>query len=721
MELSKLMRAAKRGNTRGVIRYLTLARQSNSTGLTALMLAAREGHTECVRLLSNEEGRMQDQKGMTALMYAARNGRLGAVELLMGSEAGLVTKNGMTALILAANNGHVEIVRLLKAIEAGMRDERQQTAIMYAARSGHAGVIRELVQQEGGSSNRKGWTALMLAARNGHGMCVPLLLCEVGYQARQNRGSYRAGVTALMIAARAHCGTIIKALLPFECGLKDDDGHTARWYAVQTQERKALESKKGETSIVELIDEEEGDVVLSRRSPPFRSAYQLQAEVVQLRKEVERLKEECSTAVRQLEGYQRSRLANGFAESLSSSTTIMIDNHSTKRGESRLFEAAIEGNLITVRHLFRYYKAQDSKGRTALMFAAEAGATNCVRALRPAEAGLQDQEGMTALMFAILGRHWDCVQLLWLERDLKSKKGETASELIRRVLQEMREDDRDALKSIHNLLEKSVEAPGLIEELDREYTITGSIGRGSYGHVYSVRSPTHQNYALKVVEYGNFNETKEAFIQNEKRAALELSHPNIMSCLRVLDDEDCGILYLLMPWYSTTLQEELKYRQGLGQRMRDDEIWYILSHLAAGLTYLHEKAVIHWDLKPENVFLASDGRYLISDFGFALFVDKPTHRNGIVGTRAYMAPELFDSEPMYSSSIDIWALGVVIYELCTWKKPFESAPEILKNQVPQIHDRPDSLIGLITSMLNKDPALRPTAREVFNVTVLYSQ
>ncbi|EET02674.1 Hypothetical protein GL50581_61 [Giardia duodenalis ATCC 50581] len=131
-------------------------------GKTALMWAARQGHTEVVRLLGEHEGGVQDSNGMTALMWAAHNGHTECVKLLLEKEVGMQNKDGWSALMWAAVRRHEQIVELLKE-EGGMKDKGGVTALMFAAVLGHTECARILAEREKEITHASGITALDFA------------------------------------------------------------------------------------------------------------------------------------------------------------------------------------------------------------------------------------------------------------------------------------------------------------------------------------------------------------------------------------------------------------------------------------------------------------------------------------------------------------------------------------------------------------------------------
>ncbi|TNJ28952.1 Kinase, NEK [Giardia muris] len=371
------------------------------------------------------------------------------------------------------------------------------------------------------------------------------------------------------------------------------------------------------------------------------------------------------------------------------------------RGESLI--TAVNGeDLKAIRRRLDQAGQKDSSGMTALMHAASRGQTEVVRLLRPLEARLQDGRGWTALMHAVGGGHEECAGLLLLERDLKDGEGRTAEDVANGL-----PDGKK--KKITPLLRKKVQLPDLPDELS-SFQPTWRLGRGAFGTVFSAWSEEHGNCALKVVEYEEMERTIVDSLRREMGTIPSLEHPHVLRYHRVHDDPDNGTAYLVMDWCSGTLLDEVRGRGERREPFRDDEVWRCLREMASGLAYLHERGLVHRDLKPENVLLSSDGRCVLGDFGLARALGDSSRTKTTAGTPLYMAPEIHREE-RYDKSVDVWALGVIGYELCTGMLPFPGKIAISKEEPPVIEGRGE-LAVLISRMLSKDPEDRPTAQDV---------
>jgi serine/threonine-protein kinase len=150
--------------------------------------------------------------------------------------------------------------------------------------------------------------------------------------------------------------------------------------------------------------------------------------------------------------------------------------------------------------------------------------------------------------------------------------------------------------------------------------------------------------------------------RHEVRTAREVSHPNVC---RVYDiGEADGLVFLSMEYVTGEVLASLLRRIG---RLPRDRGLEVARQICAGLAAAHERGVVHRDLKPANVMIDERGDVRLADFGLAGAIDR--QGQGIAGTPAYMAPELFDGR---ASGIraDIYALGLVLYEIFTGQRTF---------------------------------------------------
>jgi serine/threonine-protein kinase len=200
------------------------------------------------------------------------------------------------------------------------------------------------------------------------------------------------------------------------------------------------------------------------------------------------------------------------------------------------------------------------------------------------------------------------------------------------------------------------------------------IGRGQFGQVFrALDSRTGQIVALKELDSKKFPTNR--FLR-EFNFLITLNHPNIVKCHAI--EYGNKKRYLVMDYFDGgSLRSFLTKRKPLEL----SESLQLMCDLLKGLEYIHSKNIIHRDLKPENLLLKHEGsswRACVSDFGIAMWIQSQESNKfseGDTGSPAYMAPERFHGE--YSFASDIYAVGIILFELVVGVRPFSGLPSQL--------------------------------------------
>ena len=205
------------------------------------------------------------------------------------------------------------------------------------------------------------------------------------------------------------------------------------------------------------------------------------------------------------------------------------------------------------------------------------------------------------------------------------------------------------------------------------YRILERLGSGAMGVVYqAVDLKLDRTVALKFLagQRGASEEERRRFLR-EAKAASALDHPNICTTYEIGETED-GALFIAMAFCEG---ETLRERLGRGP-LDVPQAVDIAGQIAAGLARAHERGIVHRDVKPGNVMISPAGQVKLVDFGVARLADQSrlTRAGTAVGTAAYMSPEQFQGEPA-DPRADVWAVGVVIYEMIAGRPPFGGAGE----------------------------------------------
>ena len=205
------------------------------------------------------------------------------------------------------------------------------------------------------------------------------------------------------------------------------------------------------------------------------------------------------------------------------------------------------------------------------------------------------------------------------------------------------------------------------------YDLIRVIGKGAMGLVYEGRDPNlERRVAIKTIRVEDLSQEAaadyEVRFRTEARSAARLQHPNIVS---VYDsDRDGDTAFLVMEFIQG---DDLKYHLDRGERYSLEQTLAIMGDLLAALDYAHRQGIVHRDIKPANLLIEPGGRVKLTDFGVARIQDAGdvTRTQGtMVGTLKYMAPEQVQGLPV-DARADLFAAGIVLYQLLTGKRPFD--------------------------------------------------
>jgi serine/threonine protein kinase/Tfp pilus assembly protein PilF len=260
-------------------------------------------------------------------------------------------------------------------------------------------------------------------------------------------------------------------------------------------------------------------------------------------------------------------------------------------------------------------------------------------------------------------------------------------------------------------LRVGIQLGDMIGQTIAHYEILKILGEGGMGIVYQARDINlDRPVAIKFLHphrYLNEKE-KERFIV-EAKAAAWLDHPNICTIYEI-NTTATGELFIAMAFYQG---ETLHRKLSNGRLAIDDALKYSID-VAQGLAKAHNQGIVHRDIKPENIFVTADGIVKILDFGLAKLLYDPSQSEGFLGTPEYMAPEQIEGRS--DRRTDLWALGVVLYEMIIGQRPFvaPSRSEVLRaiskyDFVPPSDLRlevPHEVEKLIARALSKSPADR---------------
>jgi serine/threonine-protein kinase len=259
--------------------------------------------------------------------------------------------------------------------------------------------------------------------------------------------------------------------------------------------------------------------------------------------------------------------------------------------------------------------------------------------------------------------------------------------------------------------------------LDARYQVQKKLGEGGMSYVYLAREvDTGHAVAIKVLSPKLATDKSSVErLRREAGLAMRLDHPNVCRILRLGESED-GLIYLVMPFLKGELLSDREVRGG---PMTLPVGLDVLQQVCAGLHHAHELQIVHRDLKPENIMLVADDpahdRAVVMDFGLAKErradpqIAKLTATGIILGTPEFMSPEQIRGKQLDARS-DIYALGIVAFEMFTGKLPFQgrNAQEMmiarLRGQPLKLRqlrpDLPESLERTLLRALEANPDAR---------------
>jgi len=259
------------------------------------------------------------------------------------------------------------------------------------------------------------------------------------------------------------------------------------------------------------------------------------------------------------------------------------------------------------------------------------------------------------------------------------------------------------------------------ETIGDRYEIEELVGHGGMSSVYKARdSLLERHVALKVLheQYSADDDFVERF-KREARSVAQLQHPNIVTVIDRGEEE--GRQFIVFEYIDGENLKEYVVRKG---RLDVKDALEIALEVARGLAFAHGQGLIHRDVKPQNILLNGDGRPKVTDFGIArtLDVDGMTQTGTVLGTSNYIAPEQASGQPVDAHS-DVYALGVVLYELLAGEVPFpgesfvavamkhmhEPAPNLLEVR----GDVPLRVAAAVDRALEKDPEQRFPTMDAF--------
>ena len=238
------------------------------------------------------------------------------------------------------------------------------------------------------------------------------------------------------------------------------------------------------------------------------------------------------------------------------------------------------------------------------------------------------------------------------------------------------------------------------------FTIKRAVGRGGFGEVYYATSDAGKEVALKLI-VRDLDVESRGVIQ-----CMNLKSPNLIA-IHDLRTTEHGDTFVIMEYVAGPSLAQILEKYPTGMPLHEVRAW--MNGLVAGVGYLHDHGIVHRDLKPANLFL-EEGIVKIGDYGLSKLITASAGngQSASVGTCHYMAPEIGSGK--YNKPIDIYALGVVLFEMLTGHVPFdgESVQEVLMKHMtsqPDVSQLPEAYRAIVKRAMAKRPEDRPARVE----------
>ncbi len=251
------------------------------------------------------------------------------------------------------------------------------------------------------------------------------------------------------------------------------------------------------------------------------------------------------------------------------------------------------------------------------------------------------------------------------------------------------------------------------------YKILDEVGRGAMGVVYLARDPligrlvALKTFRISAALSGSELDTFRARFIREAQSAGILSHSNVVTIHDVVDESEEGATFIAMEYVRGTDLKEILAKEG---KLDLDTAVDVVSQVAEGLAYAHAHGVVHRDVKPANILITEDRQVKLTDFGIArVDTSNLTMEGQLLGTPNYMAPEQIQGLET-DHRVDVFSLGVVLYEMLTGEKPFkgENVTVVTHRIVYDSYTAPEEYVGQlpepVAEVLSRALAKEPDER-----------
>ena len=263
------------------------------------------------------------------------------------------------------------------------------------------------------------------------------------------------------------------------------------------------------------------------------------------------------------------------------------------------------------------------------------------------------------------------------------------------------------------------------------YKVLQQLGEGSFGKAFLCKKESDGSLCvIKQVLIEGMDQKEKDDVLNESNILAKLDHPNIIKFYDVFESKKPKHMINIVTEYADggDLSEKIKERKNKNNNFTESEILDYFTQICLAIRHIHKKKIIHRDLKSGNIFLMKNGFVKLGDFGIAKGFQKTMDKaKTMVGTPYYLSPEILENKP-YDSKSDIWALGVLLYEMMTFKMPFNAnslpmlSVKIMRgNYIPPPTIYTKDLRELVAKCLTVDAKMRPTIDEILKTPLIQNR
>ena len=265
--------------------------------------------------------------------------------------------------------------------------------------------------------------------------------------------------------------------------------------------------------------------------------------------------------------------------------------------------------------------------------------------------------------------------------------------------------------------------------MSSKYKVKKLLGEGSFGKAFLCSRDSDEDLCvIKQIKVEDMTQQEKDDVINESTILSKLDHPNIIKFFEFFESKTPQQTFNIVTEYADGGDLSEKIKEQNKTPFKESDILDYFTQICLALKHIHEKKIIHRDLKSGNVFLMKSGLVKLGDFGIAkTFKNTMDKAKTMVGTPYYLSPEIIQGK-LYDNKSDIWSLGVLLYEMMTFKMPFEAntlpmlSMKIMRgNYTPPSSMYTKDLREIVSKCLMVDSSRRPSIREILKMPIIQNR